>query len=377
MSKQVKSFVRTIKSSYPVSPTADDFNKVYFLQKDANSTSGYIKTGGKDYGNGIVSAAYNSSTHKITFTLADGTSTSEIDCSSFLVDGMVEDVKLIIIVPFNSTTAYSAGDYVFRASDGKVYKFKVKHAAGAWNAEEVDEVPGVTAAGTYLFIDFNTASGKNDIWIDVKNIFNPANYYTKSEINAGFKPIQTRVEDPANSGQTSIEFISNIEQAVDGKIKPTKKTVAQVQPSTGGTGGYNGLMPAASAEKLNALPTNSQLNTALNNKADKVSGATSGNFAGLDSNGNLTDSGKNAANFATNTQGSKADSAIQSVKVNGTALTPDANKSVNIPAANSNTFGVSKLYFTEVDGSDSGFGSYSASYINSNLQKGIAIVDLD
>ena len=33
-------------------------------------------------------------------------------------------------------------------------------------------------------------------------------------------------------------------------------------------------------------------------KADKVSGATSGNFAGLDGNGNLTDSGKKASDFA-------------------------------------------------------------------------------
>lgn len=32
-------------------------------------------------------------------------------------------------------------------------------------------------------------------------------------------------------------------------------------------------------------------------KADKVSGATNGNFAGLDANGNLTDSGKKAADF--------------------------------------------------------------------------------
>ncbi len=35
------------------------------------------------------------------------------------------------------------------------------------------------------------------------------------------------------------------------------------------------------------------------NKADKVTGAVSGNFAGLDSNGNLTDSGSKAADFAT------------------------------------------------------------------------------
>ena len=34
------------------------------------------------------------------------------------------------------------------------------------------------------------------------------------------------------------------------------------------------------------------------NKADKVSGATSGDFAGLDQNGNLTDSGKKASDFA-------------------------------------------------------------------------------
>ena len=37
----------------------------------------------------------------------------------------------------------------------------------------------------------------------------------------------------------------------------------------------------------------------ITGKADKVSGATSGNFAALDANGNLTDSGKSASDFAT------------------------------------------------------------------------------
>ena len=36
----------------------------------------------------------------------------------------------------------------------------------------------------------------------------------------------------------------------------------------------------------------------VSNKADKVTGATNGNFAGLDANGNLADSGKKAADFA-------------------------------------------------------------------------------
>ena len=40
----------------------------------------------------------------------------------------------------------------------------------------------------------------------------------------------------------------------------------------------------------------------ISGKADKVSGATSGNFAGLDANGNLTDSGKKPSDFLTQHQ---------------------------------------------------------------------------
>ena len=68
----------------------------------------------------------------------------------------------------------------------------------------------------------------------------------------------------------------------------------------------------------------------ISGKADKVDSATNGNFAGLDANGNLTDSGKKAADFATAAQGGKADTAIQSVKVNGTALIPDSDKAVDV-----------------------------------------------
>ena len=41
------------------------------------------------------------------------------------------------------------------------------------------------------------------------------------------------------------------------------------------------------------------IKTALDKKADKVASAVNGNFAGLDANGNLTDSGKKASDFAT------------------------------------------------------------------------------
>ena len=45
-----------------------------------------------------------------------------------------------------------------------------------------------------------------------------------------------------------------------------------------------------------------KVNAAINAKADKVSNPTSGNFAGLDSNGNLTDSGSKASDFLTSHQ---------------------------------------------------------------------------
>lgn len=74
-----------------------------------------------------------------------------------------------------------------------------------------------------------------------------------------------------------------------------------------------------------------KITTALAGKADKVSGATNNNFAALDSNGNLKDSGKKSSDFATSAQGTKADSAIQGIKLNsGSPLTPDSNKVVDI-----------------------------------------------
>lgn len=68
----------------------------------------------------------------------------------------------------------------------------------------------------------------------------------------------------------------------------------------------------------------------ISTKADKVQNATNGNLAALDANGNLKDSNSKPSDFATSAQGEKADSAIQTVKVNSTALTPDENNAVNI-----------------------------------------------
>lgn len=75
-----------------------------------------------------------------------------------------------------------------------------------------------------------------------------------------------------------------------GVWEETPPTLAHVQGTDQGldTGGSN----AVTAADLKTLK-----DTTVPGKADKVSGATNGNFAGLDASGNLTDSTKKAADF--------------------------------------------------------------------------------
>lgn len=85
------------------------------------------------------------------------------------------------------------------------------------------------------------------------------------------------------------------------------------------------------------------LTSAFTAKADKVTDATAGNFAGLDSNGNLTDSGKKAADFATAAQGALADSALQKADI----TTGSANGTIAVEGANVAVKGLGSAAFTE------------------------------
>lgn len=90
----------------------------------------------------------------------------------------------------------------------------------------------------------------------------------------------------------------------------------------------------------NPVATVSTVTSATENKADKVANAHSGHFAGLDANGNLTDSGFSSQDFATAEQGHAADSAIQGVNANGTPLVPDSNNIIDIPAVTDQSDGL-------------------------------------
>lgn len=138
-------------------------------------------------------------------------------------------------------------------------------------------------------------------------------YGTKTDLS-GYKTKQTAVTDPTASGK-ALSFIDSISQNANGEITVTKKTVDDASASAAG------LMSSSDYSKLAALPTSSELETALGGKADKVSGATNGNFAGVDGNGNLTDSGYKASDFQAAGDYKTVQTAVSDPSADGTGLT--------------------------------------------------------
>lgn len=265
------------------------------------------------------------------------------------------------------------------AGEGKYRGIQTVATINTWTASNLNNGDRVITedAGTITLGNFAVVSNQELIfWKDAES-----QLWQTSEGN--YKLKQTAKTDPTASG-TTITAIDTITQNSNGDITATKKTirgattsqtgVVQLAGSIGATvdsennkaasekavrdaikaldvsnitanlGASKTLSALSETDgKISATATPIQiaesqvtgLTTDLGSKADKVANATSGNFAGLDENGNLTDSGKKESDFATSAQGGKADSAIQGVKLNGasSALTPDSIKVVTIPDA--------------------------------------------
>ena len=154
----------TDKPTIPTVPTSN----TAFTNDAGYATSGYVDSevsGKADIASAVASAEYVSSSTTIQFKNAEGTVISSIDASSFVIDGMVDDVK-------------------------------------------IETISGVS----YLIIDFNTASGKEDIQIPLTDIFDASNYYTKDETNDAINAAIV-----AASGITSGTVETMINSAISGK----------------------------------------------------------------------------------------------------------------------------------------------------------------
>lgn len=171
----------------------------------------------------------------------------------------------------------------------------------------------------------------------------------------------------AAQGATADTALQSISKGTDGTYVTTTigtkdssnnqtVAVAVTTATVANSGTTDGLATAADVKSY----VDSTVSTGTSNGAHKVTNSTDGNLAGLDTNGDLTDSGYAPSDFATSAQGTKADSALQGVQVNGSDLTVTSNK-VNVTVAEGSTNGT--IAVNGVDVSVHGLGS--AAYTDS------------
>lgn len=123
--------------------------------------------------------AYDSGTTTMNFYHGGtgGTVVYSFDASPFVIDGMIDDVR-------------------------------------------IETVSGVT----YLVIDFNTASGKEDIYIPLTDIFDPSNYYTTAQTDS-------KIEE-ATSGKADTSAVTAVNDVLTAHTANTDIHVTTTDKST-------------------------------------------------------------------------------------------------------------------------------------------------
>lgn len=119
--------------------------------------------------------------------------------------------------------------------------------------------------------------------------------FTVTEVDGKITAVAITADNTVNSGDVSSAITTAIEALDVGAITSTSGTAATITSISETDGKI-----AATYEPISITTSQiSDFSSKLNSKADKVSSATAGNFAGLDANGNLTDSGSKASDFKT------------------------------------------------------------------------------
>ena len=149
-------------------------------------------------------------------------------------------------------------------------------------------------------------------------------------VTGKFKLTQQAYSDARTSDDFSV--IDGLTQNANGEVTTTRHSLSDASNIEGTA--THGLMSATDKVKLDALPDRSDLDTSLAAKTDKVSNATAGNFAALDVNGNLTDSGHKHTDYKT-VQTAVADpSAIGSTLVAIDTISQNANGEITVTKKN-------------------------------------------
>ena len=248
----------------------------------ADGEDGYTPRKGVDYFDGHTPVIAGEKIDDTTFIYADGVRIATV------LDGLDGNSPVITTVKSGKTTSILADSVVI----------------GTINDGADGHSPTITttkSGKTTTILSDGTSIGTVTDGQDGHSPVKGTDYWTASDK-------ASIVSDVLNSQEISQinQDISDLSGTVSGKYS---------KPSTG--------IPASDLAS-GVIPD-------VSDKADKVNGATSGNFASLDANGNLTDSGHKHSDYLT-------EAPVTDVQVNGTSVLGQ-DGIANIPAATSNNYG--------------------------------------
>lgn len=191
----------------------------------------------------------------------------------------------------------AAGDAAQVASDLAAYQTS-NDAAVAANATAIsNEVTRATGAEQAINNKIGTVTSGKTVVEMIADAQAAATYddtALAARVSANEGDLTTLKAGASTEGSVAYQIAQIVNENNNGSIDTLNEIAAWIVSDTTGA--------AKMASDISSLSSS---------KADKVASATSGNFAGLDANGNLTDSGSKASDFATAAQGAKADTAVQ------------------------------------------------------------------
>lgn len=261
--------------------------KVYQLGKDASATEGGIAKLYNEIG-----------------TNTDGAMTQAA------VKAAVESAAGDAAQVASDLAAYQTSNDAAVAANATAISNEASRAAGAEQAIE-NKIGTVTAGKTVveMIADAQAAATYDDTALAAR-------------VSANEGDLTTLKAGASTEGSVAYQIAQIVNENNNGSIDTLNEIAAWIVNDTTGA--------AKMASDISSLSSS---------KADKVASATAGNFAGLDANGNLTDSGSKASDFATAAQGAKADTAVQDasyVHTDNNYTSAEKNKLAAISASVSN-----------------------------------------
>ena len=218
----------------------------------------------------------------------------------------------------NLATVATTGEYgdLLHIPADLVHDASYVHTDNNYTAAEKEKLSGIeSGAEVNVQSDWTESDSNSDAFIKNKpeNLVQDADYvHTDNNYTTAEKEKLAGIEDGAEVNVIETVKVDDIPLTVTDKtvnIDLSGKADKAVPSAAGNlarlddTGnlkdsGIPGTLDPVPTENSGNLVTSGTVYDALDGKANKVSGATPGNFAGLDVNGNLTDSGKSYADLA-------------------------------------------------------------------------------